>query len=147
MTRKESNRKYMKKYRQTNKNKSYNRRYFKDYFKRDYAREAKNNRQRSYRKRKGYPPRNPEAWFNWYLSYTYNITRKEYDLLLQKQNSKCAICQRERDTMKKRLAVDHDHKTGKVRGLLCNNCNSALGNFRDSIQILRTAVKYLKEFK
>ncbi len=45
------------------------------------------------------------------------------------------------------MAVDHDHKTGKTRGLLCSNCNRGLGLLKDSIQIVKNALKYLKDFR
>jgi len=51
---------------------------------------------------------------------------------------KCAIC-----GGTKRLAIDHDHKTGRIRGRLCINCNSGLGMFKDDVELLRTAVSYL----
>jgi hypothetical protein len=73
----------------------------------------------------------------------------QYNALLQAQSSKCAICgatQGHRSCGGRvcRLAVDHDHHTGKVRGLLCNNCNRGLGRFKDSVEILEAAVRYLK---
>lgn len=79
--------------------------------------------------------------------YRYGITLKDYDELLQKQNGKCAICQQ--IEIKKNqhglvsLAVDHDHKTGKVRGLLCSKCNCLLGYAKDSIINLKKAIDYL----
>jgi len=65
------------------------------------------------------------------------------------QNGVCAICSggetvKTRGTLR-RLAVDHDHETGKVRGLLCNRCNNGLGNFRDDPDLLREAIAYLQE--
>jgi hypothetical protein len=71
-----------------------------------------------------------------------------YEILLQKQNNVCAICKEEntatRQGRSKKMAIDHCHKTLKVRGLLCSQCNSALGLFDDSIEILESAIKYLK---
>lgn len=64
-----------------------------------------------------------------YLQRTYGITSAEYDALLQAQDGRCAIC--EAKPRKKRLAVDHDHATGLVRGLLCTNCNHRLLGRRD----------------
>jgi hypothetical protein len=55
-------------------------------------------------------------------------------------NQNCMICGKE-----EKLVVDHDHETGKVRGLLCNHCNRGLGHFRDSVQFLDLAAKYLKD--
>jgi hypothetical protein len=64
--------------------------------------------------------------------------------LLKKQGNVCAICGKglEKD---KRLAVDHNHKTGKIRGLLCVNCNMMLGMSKDNINTLKSAIKYLEE--
>lgn len=73
----------------------------------------------------------------------FKITPEEYDELLKKQNGVCAICSG-RDE-KKELAVDHDHTTGKIRGLLCSNCNPGIGFMKDSIELLEKAIAYLKE--
>ncbi len=67
------------------------------------------------------------------------IIQEEYQRLLKKQKYQCAIC-----GGRIKLCVDHDHKTGKVRGLLCNCCNVALGMVRDNSKILREMIKYLK---
>lgn len=74
----------------------------------------------------------------------YGITEKDYDLLLLSQSNKCAICQTDKPTGKwKRFAVDHCHKTGKIRGLLCNECNRGMGLLRDNAELLRKAAEYL----
>lgn len=57
----------------------------------------------------------------------YNISNKEYNELFEKQTGCCLICDRHQNNFKIRLAVDHNHKTGKVRGLLCSKCNTTLG--------------------
>jgi hypothetical protein len=72
-----------------------------------------------------------------------------FQALLQAQGGKCAICgathgHRSCRGRLCRLAVDHDHRTGKVRGLLCNSCNRGLGRFQDSVENLEAAVRYLK---
>ncbi|MBE3042995.1 endonuclease VII domain-containing protein [Candidatus Bathyarchaeota archaeon] len=61
------------------------------------------------------------------------------------QNHVCVICGGTNG--KKRLAVDHDHRTGVIRGLLCNRCNQALGLMRDSYELLTNAIKYLQKGK
>ena len=78
----------------------------------------------------------------------YNITEAQYNSLLKKQNNTCAICKlpmKLYGSFKKvYLHVDHDHKTGKVRGLLCNCCNMGIGNLKDDINLLYNAIEYLK---
>ena len=72
----------------------------------------------------------------------YGITLEEYNMLLGKQKNVCAICS-EVCSSKRRLAVDHNHETGAVRGLLCSNCNRGLGLFKDKIDRLNKAIEYL----
>ncbi len=79
------------------------------------------------------------------LKRQYNITPIDYDAMYEEQEGCCAICFTHQSSMKYRLHVDHDHKTGKVRGLLCKNCNLALGNFQDSVELLAKAIEYLKD--
>ena len=69
----------------------------------------------------------------------YGLTIAQFSEMLESQNGLCAICQK---TLKQ-PSVDHDHKTGMVRGILCRICNAALGQFQESPQILRNAIKYL----
>jgi hypothetical protein len=77
---------------------------------------------------------------------TYGISAKEYDAILRAQGGVCAICGRRPG--KRRFAVDHDHATGEVRGLLCpgseHGCNKGLGFFNDDVELLRRAVAYLE---
>lgn len=73
----------------------------------------------------------------------YGITLEEYQNMIKKQNNVCKICGGKSKTGK-RLTIDHDHQTGKVRGLLCFNCNTGLGHFKDDYSLLLLAAKYLK---
>lgn len=84
-----------------------------------------------------------------YLNQTYGISLDEYNALLIKQNNACAICLNEETSIhqsgvKRRLAVDHCHKTGIIRGLLCNKCNRALGYLYDNIVSAKNLVTYLE---
>lgn len=72
----------------------------------------------------------------------YGITIKDYEELLEKQNFSCRICKQPVSSIR-RLDVDHDHKTGHVRGLLCNKCNQAIGLFQDNPKLLIEATDYL----
>ncbi len=65
------------------------------------------------------------------LKQTYGITEERYDYLLDAQNHRCALCGRQAGGHNRSLAVDHDHKNGKVRGLLCIGCNTKLGILED----------------
>ena len=66
------------------------------------------------------------------------MTREDFEIMSNLQNNNCAICGEE-----VKLHVDHCHKTGKIRGLLCRNCNTSLGKFKDSPEILQNAITYL----
>ena len=63
--------------------------------------------------------------------------------MLEKQNHVCAICGNKDNN--KKLAVDHCHTTGVIRGLLCSACNTSLGKFKDSVELLQNAIQYLKD--
>ena len=84
------------------------------------------------------------------LRQDYGIGFKDYAALLEKQNGLCAICKKAETSLHNRtgkvkaLAVDHDHVSGKIRGLLCNKCNRAIGMFGDSTVLMKSAVKYLE---
>jgi hypothetical protein len=91
-------------------------------------------------------PRTKEQRLKARLKTKYGITLEEYDQMLKAQNGKCAICGTRKSGNKQtnRLAVDHDHETGFIRGLLCSACNSGLGNFKDKTQFLAKAILYLE---
>ena len=81
---------------------------------------------------------------NYNLKKRYGITREEYDIILTDQGLGCAICgYKGLLTAKKNLSVDHNHETGTVRGLLCQKCNTGLGNFQDDPEIILKALTYL----
>lgn len=82
-----------------------------------------------------------------------DTTVDEYYRMLEEQNNHCAICEKE-ETRKSRtngkicaLAIDHCHKTGKIRGLLCHCCNTAIGKFKDDIELMKKAISYLEKHK
>jgi hypothetical protein len=78
------------------------------------------------------------------LKSTHGITIDDFEKMLVDQDYKCFCCSVEHSSLKKGLFVDHCHTTGKVRGLLCNSCNSALGYAKDNIEVLTTMIKYLQ---
>ena len=79
-----------------------------------------------------------------YLRRTYGITEKEYNLLLDHGDGGCWICGKKPKPGGRRLHVEHDHKTGAVRGLACWNCNKGLQTYRDNPATLRAAADYLE---
>jgi hypothetical protein len=78
------------------------------------------------------------------LKYSYGIDLDKYNELLQQQNGRCAICKIEFTTHKFQIVVDHNHSTNQVKGLLCHTCNRGLGLLKDNIQVLYSAIRYLK---
>lgn len=76
------------------------------------------------------------------ILYYHGITIDEYEGMVESQNGCCSICQQ---VPTRRLQVDHDHKTGEIRGLLCMNCNRGLGYLKDSPKVLAAALEYLNK--
>jgi hypothetical protein len=92
--------------------------------------------------------RSPMAKRESRLKQEYGLTNEGYDAILKSQFGLCAICGKEQaDKRGHRLHVDHCHKTGQVRGLLCSNCNQGIGKFQDKIEFLESAVQYLRRYK
>ena len=79
-----------------------------------------------------------------YLRRTYGLHIEEYTAIAEAQNNVCAICEQP-DEARPKLSVDHDHATGKVRGLLCTGCNVSLGRLDDDSARLRKAADYLDD--
>jgi hypothetical protein len=101
---------------------------------------------------------NPDKALDGHLRRKFGITLEQYNTLLAEQGGVCAICgeepriystpggrRRHGRQVRPRLVVDHDHVTGKVRGLLCHPCNSGIGNLKDDVATVRAALKYLEE--
>ena len=74
------------------------------------------------------------------INSKYGLKRSDYDTMFEQQEGKCAICNKEWD---QKLRVDHCHATGKIRQLLCTGCNTGLGQFQDSPDLLQKAIQYL----
>lgn len=89
----------------------------------------------------------------WSLRDKYNLTPEQFEQMMKDQDGKCAICKCDitgvEDTRKRKLKahIDHDHKTNKVRGLLCDTDNKAIGWFYDDIERMESAIAYLKSHK
>lgn len=84
------------------------------------------------------------VWKN--RKYNYGISKEQYISMLESQGNVCAICKR-LPRNKKGFAIDHDHHTGQIRGLLCGHCNTALGQLQDDIEIVQNAITYLQKYK
>lgn len=103
-----------------------------------------------------YKREHPEMSRRWRLSDTgrlchwrekdIHITLEKFRSLLEEQNHQCKICGRADKGFKKRLAVDHDHETGLVRGLLCGTCNTTIGLMKNDWTLLERAANYIRSF-
>lgn len=105
------------------------------------------NRQKINAKNRAYYHNNKEKTRDRAFKYEYGITLEDYNKKFEQQRGNCAICGEYQSKFKKSLAVDHNHTTGQIRSLLCNNCNGGLGNFKDNIEFLLKAIEYLKGFE
>lgn len=97
-----------------------------------------------------YKTKTKEQHLKYMLKRNYNITIEFYNELNEKQGGVCAICKtacvymdKDGNQFTRRLAVDHCHETGNIRGLLCSSCNGGLGLFKDDIKLLKNTIKYL----
>lgn len=104
-------------------------------------REKNRVQRREYARR--YAAENKERFLGYRLKRHFGITVEDYRAMFEKQGGVCAICGAPPPN-KRGFHVDHDHKTGKIRGLLCHHCNVGIGNLRDSIDMLRKALAYLE---
>ena len=109
----------------------------------------KKNREKCCQATANWRVRNPDYENNRKLNERYGITSEKYSEMLDEQKSRCAICgnketaRHNRSNKIQKLAVDHCHKTGKVRGLLCQDCNRGIGKFHDDTIRLQKAIEYL----
>jgi hypothetical protein len=165
----QKNKKYIKEYQQ--KNKDIIKEYQKEYYQRPYVKEYyqqpdikkrkkeydKEYRQRSdikkrqkeynkeYNQRPSIKKRKKKYMKKYNIKHNYGILLEEFKFYLEKQENKCAICSHT-FTPEDKICIDHDHATGKVRGLLCFKCNVLLGMAVDNSKTLMNAIKYLNEY-
>lgn len=114
-----------------------NKEYVKEYAKayREKNREELNKKKRD----------NSDYYRNLNLKRNYNISLDDYNSMLEGQNGRCLGCNIfHTDSARGRFHVDHCHTTGKIRGLLCHNCNTALGLVKDNVDTLSMLISYLK---
>jgi hypothetical protein len=108
-----------------------------------YRRENPTPRKRELKRAPGTPEFKAHARLR-HVTRTFGIESEDYLAMKAAQEGKCAICGEEDPT--RELSVDHDHKTGRVRNLLCNRCNFGIGYFRENPAILASAIEYLKRW-
>ena len=145
---------YMKQYYEKHKDKWEKRRKTPEYKKdKNTKRRKKYHEDAEYReklkaKTRQYNQRHPEKKFFQHLS-EFGLTLDDYNQMLESQNYRCAICGDEgnQENRFRKLSIDHDHKNGKVRGLLCSHCNFMLGQAKDDVEILQNAILYLEANK
>lgn len=97
-----------------------------------------------YGKKKYGKPYDKKRWEEWgreryYLLKKYGLTQKEVDAMKEEQQHRCRVCGE-----KAPLVIDHDHNTGKIRGMLCTPCNQGLGFLQDNVNTLKAAIFYLE---
>lgn len=105
------------------------------------------NKERLKEKKKHYHSQTKE-YRRWYtIKKRYGLTKEEYENMLLLQNNKCAICENTKSGHRNtdEMVVDHCHKTNKVRGLLCNRCNTLLGLIEDNPTFMQNISKYLNK--
>jgi hypothetical protein len=81
------------------------------------------------------------------IKHNYGCTIEQYNQMFSDQGGRCVGCGVHQSDMLKRLSIDHCHKTNKIRGLLCNNCNVALGWAQDNVNILMNLANYVEKNK
>ena len=129
---------YRKKYYQEHKQQILKRR--KDYYKK--VKESKLKYAKNYR------DLHPEAKRKSTLKLKFGLTLADYNKMFIKQQGCCAICGKHQSELTRALAVDHNHLSGKIRGLLCSSCNAAIGSLGtdDGVELLQKAIDYIKEY-
>ena len=111
-----------------------------------------NNRQKSRDAQKRYRANNKDKVADYKLKSRYGISLEQYNIMLATQDKKCAICGKAEDTVHNtsgklvKLSVDHNHKTGAVRALLCQDCNIAIGYFGEDAERMMNGAKYIQQW-
>ena len=127
----------------------------KAYHKEYHAKWYETNKEKRLKQISDYDKSQPKEWRQakgrkHHLKKRYNITQQEYETKLASQDYKCALCGKDASDNKRGgkldpLHIDHCHKTNTLRDLLCHQCNSGLGQFKDNIEFLLKAVDYLRK--
>lgn len=105
----------------------------------------KKNKEHIIKKSCDWAKNNPERRKHNLLKSMYNLSIEDYNQMFEEQEGCCKVCGKYQSEVKKGLCVDHDHITSKVRGLLCQYCNSALGYANDDTEVLHNLIKYLQD--
>lgn len=137
-----TNTEYMRAWRAQNKEKSakYQKEYYKEYRKKNAEKLNANNK----KWREENKEQDALVMLKARLKRKYNLSIKEYETLIESQNNSCKICGiHAKNNIKGKLYIDHCHTTGKVRGLLCMKCNSALGLLNDDKTLVQNLIEYL----
>jgi hypothetical protein len=100
-----------------------------------------NHRDEELSRNRRYHQENKKKVNNRHRLYAHGMSQEEHNARMKKQKNRCAVC---RKRFLKTPHIDHSHETGRNRGLLCKDCNLGLGRFKDSVKILRAAIKYLR---
>jgi hypothetical protein len=135
---KEQKREYNRKYHETHKEKrrAYSRKYRLEHI--DEINEYNRNYRKDYRKR--------EIWTDRRLQYQYGINLEQFDEMLGLQENLCALCGDKMISSRVRC-IDHDHKTGQIRGIICRDCNLMLGYAKENPAILGQGIEYINHWK
>ena len=109
-----------------------------------YCKECANSRSRKWTAENGHKPEYRASKWGAYYKHKYGLSLEDRIGLLREQDNACAICRVPLNPHGTHTHTDHCHTTGKIRGILCTNCNRGLGHFKDSIDNLKEAIKYLE---
>lgn len=113
-----------------------------------YCTECHNLMGREWRKANPEKAKTPkEVALKHYLRKFYGLTVDQYEAKLKEQNGCCAVCKKHSSEFKRRLAVDHNHQTGQIRGLLCVNCNNGLGCLKEDVKIIKDMIVYIEAYR
>lgn len=102
------------------------------------------NREKKQAQNKRWKEQNSERFRELNLKYRFGITLQDYENQLNSQDRKCAICEKPSEELEYNMLIDHCHKTGVLRGLLCKKCNFAIGLLDDNVETLKKAIHYLE---
>lgn len=111
-----------------------------------YCKLCQYNERQVYRKSSKGKKRLAESRRKYELRSKFNMSVDDYFEMYEEQDGRCKICYDRQHSYRAHLAIDHCHKTGIIRGLLCNSCNVGIGNLKDSPKVLKRAIAYIKKF-